>query len=130
MELAFGLAVVGAKGGNFDDFASEADVGKAETSPDDLALPAKDLLDLLGCGVRGDVKVLGVQVQQQVPYATANEKCLIAVIMQAIQCLYGGRADVLARDGVLVARGDGQLEDRAAIAGAATQAVDQGLDHG
>ena len=70
------IVQVGAEGRDFDHLvlapASENHVHDAKTPPDDEG-PAKQLLDLLGRGVGGDIKVFGAQTQQHIAHRTADD---------------------------------------------------------
>ncbi len=108
--VAAAIVHVGPEGGHLDDLAAKDDVGQAEAATDQTAV-AEQLLDLLGSGVRGHVEVLGVPAHQQVAYRAAHQVAGEATIAQAVQHAQRIGADVLAGNGVLVARDDAQAGD-------------------
>ena len=83
---------VGAEGGNLDHlmFAAPAvdDVDDAKATADDKST-AEQLLDLLGRGVGGDVKVLGAQPDQQVAHRTAHDVGLKTRVFQGTNHIHG-----------------------------------------
>lgn len=60
----------------------------------------------VGGGAGGYVKVLGVTAKQQVTHATANQVGFVPGAVEPVQHLFGGFADVLARNVVFIARND------------------------
>ncbi|MCW0422840.1 hypothetical protein NB713_000783 [Xanthomonas sacchari] len=113
VHLAVAAAVVdvGAEGGDLDDLAAVDHVGQAEAAADQATV-AEQLLDLLGGGVGGDVEILGLDLDQQVADRAADQVGAEAGLAQPVQHAQGVGADVLARDGVLIARDRTQGEWR------------------
>ncbi len=84
---------------------------QAEAAADQAAV-AELLAHLLGRGVGGHVEILGVAADQQVPHGAADQIGLETGVPQAVEHAQRVRADVLARDGVLVARDGSQSGGR------------------
>ena len=99
--VAAGVLVVGAKGGDLDNLAAEAHMHDTEAAADDAAA-AKQLPDLLRCGVGGYIEVLGVTVQQQVAHTAAHKVGVKIGLVQAFDNLQGAGTDIPARYRVLV----------------------------
>ena len=78
----------------------------------DQAAIAELLAHLLGRGVGGHVEILGVAADQQVSHGAADQIGLETGVPQAVEHAQRVRADVLARDGVLVARDGSQSGGR------------------
>jgi len=112
VHLAVAAAVVdvGAEGGHLDDLAPEHHMRQPEAATDQPAV-AELLAHLFGRGVGGDVEVLGMAADQQVTHCAADQIGLETGIPQAVEHAQRVRADVLARDGVLVARDGSQSGD-------------------
>src|SRR5690606_24913810 len=85
---------------------------QAEPAADQAAV-AEQRLDLLRGGVGGYVEVLGAAADEQVADSAADQVRAEAGVAQAIKHPQRVGADVLARDGVPVARNDAQREGRA-----------------
>ncbi len=113
LDLAVAAAVVavGAEGGDLDDLAAEHHVRQAEAAADQPAV-AEQLLDLLRRGVGGHVEILGPPPHQQVADGAADQVGTEPGLAQAVEHTQRIGTDVLARDGVLVARDDAQGERR------------------
>ena len=113
VHLAVAAAVVdvGTEGGDLDDLAPEHHMRQAEAAADQAAV-AELLAHLLGRGVGGHVEILGVAADQQVSHGAADQIGLETGVPQAVEHAQRVRADVLARDGVLVARDGSQSGGR------------------
>ncbi len=109
LAVAAAIVDVGAEGGHFDDFATEHHMCQPEAAANQAAV-AEQRLDLFRGGIGGHVEVLGIASDQQVahgaPYKVASEPG----ITQPVQHAQRVGADVLAGDGVLVARNHAQAE--------------------
>jgi hypothetical protein len=103
--VVVGLCAGRAKRRDLDDVAAEADVCQAKT-PADQAAVAEQLLDLIGIGVRDDVEVFGMPVEQQVADTAADEKRLETSALQPIQNFESVGRDVGPADVVFRARDD------------------------
>jgi len=79
------------------DLIPEMDVCQAKTAPDQATV-AKDLLDLRRRGIGGDVEVLRLPAEEQVPDATTNEAGGKTVVPQAIKDSQGIGVDQLPGD--------------------------------
>ncbi len=76
-----------AEGGNLHQIpAGEADVRQAEAAADQKTV-AKQLLDLLGCGVGADVKILGLAAEQQIAHPAADQVGLETMPVQPVEHL-------------------------------------------
>src|SRR5690606_24584865 len=93
--IGLGGSVAAAEGRHFDDLGAEAYMHDLEPAADDAAA-AKQLADLFGAGVRGDVEILRALAEQQVAHAAADQEALVAGCAQARHHLEGALADVLA----------------------------------
>ena len=62
--------------------------------PPDQAAVAEEALHLLGERIGGDVEVLGLEAQQEVPYAAPDEERLEAALVQAVEHPQRVRGDV------------------------------------
>ncbi len=113
LDLAVTAAVVdvGAEGRDLDDLAAEHHVRQAEAAADQPAV-AEQLFDLLRRGIGGHVEILGPPPYQQVADGAADQVGTEPGLAQAVEHTQGVGTDVLARDGVLVARDDAQGERR------------------
>ncbi|MNP44958.1 hypothetical protein D3C76_1388460 [compost metagenome] len=81
--LFFAFRVVGAEGGDFDDFTPEMDVNQFETATDDTGV-TKFGADLFRGGAGGDVEILGGDAQKLVPHAATDQVGLVASVLQAL----------------------------------------------
>ena len=131
--LGLGAVQVGAEGGDFDDLvlapAPEHHMDDAKAPPDDEG-PPKELLDLLGRGVGGDVKVLGRQAQQQVAHRAADDVGGVARLLQRAHDVGGAFVDQRGVDAVrLRPHFHALAQPRAGAAGLADQAANQVFDH-
>ncbi len=88
-----GAVAAGAKRRHFDDVPPEAHVRKTK-SPADQARIAKQPPDFLRMRVRRDIEVFRVQPEQQITDSAANQKGLVAGLMQTVQNLERVLADV------------------------------------
>ena len=98
--LAF--RVIGAEGGDLNDLTAEVHVNQLEAAANDPGV-AKFGAHLLGRGAGGHVEIFGVNVQQQIAYATADQIRLVASLLQAFDHTDGVAADFTAFDRVLAA---------------------------
>jgi hypothetical protein len=89
----------GTEGGNLDDLVMEVNMGKTEPATDKPAV-AEGLLHFVGRGVRGDVKVLRLPAQEQVPYAAADQVGEVSLLLETVEHAKGVGTDPLAGDGV------------------------------
>jgi aminopeptidase C len=80
--------------------------------PTDQAAVSKQFLDLIGIGVRDDVEVLRVPIEQQIADSAAHEKALEARTLQSIQNLEGVGRDMGPADVVFRARDDDETVAR------------------
>src|SRR5690554_5726568 len=100
------IVVVGAtEGGDFDHFTAETDMDDSKAPADDARV-TEQLTYLLGSGVGRNVEVLGHLAQQGIANTATDQISTEAGIMQAIEHLQGGFAEVLAGHGVLIAWND------------------------
>ncbi len=102
-----GMILVGlaTERGDLDHLATEANMHDAEASANDARV-TEQVLDLIRRGVRGDIEVLGHMAQQRVTDAPADKEGLEASIVEAVEHLQGGVAEVLTRDGMFRAGND------------------------
>ena len=70
-----------AESGDLDDLAGLTDMHNLE-SPTDNARIAKALFDLFWGGIGGDVEVFRARPQKQIPYRTADHKCVKTLFLQ------------------------------------------------
>ncbi len=106
------LVAQAAEGRHLDDLVPEPDVHQAEPAADEPRI-AEQRPDLLGTGVRGDVEVLGLAVQQQIPHPAAHDEGLIPAILEAVEDLQGIPGNVRAGDVVVGSRDDaGRIRSR------------------
>ena len=82
----------GPKRRNLDHLAAEANVCEPE-APSDQAAVAEERTHLFRRRVGGDVEILGVQPQQNIPYAATDEKRLVPRFMQSVQHLQRALGD-------------------------------------
>src|SRR5690606_23180442 len=75
----------------------------------DQAAVAEQGLELLGRGIGGHVEVLGLQARQQVAHRAPHQMGLVPALAQPVQHAQRCGADVLAGDGMAVARDAAQL---------------------
>ena len=68
---------------NLDNLASEAHVRESEAAPDKPAI-AEQCLDLFGCGVGCDIKVLGMKLQHRIAHTTTNQESLVARLVESV----------------------------------------------
>src|SRR5690606_17611659 len=99
---------VGAERGHLDDLAPEHHVRQPEAAPDQTAI-AEQRLHLLRGGVGGDVEVLGLEPHQQVADRATHQVGFVPALAQPVQHPQGRGADVLAGNGMAVARDPAQL---------------------
>lgn len=78
----------------------------------DQATVAEQRFDFLRRGAGGHVEILGMAADQQVADCAADQVGTKARFAQAVQHAQRVGADVLARDGVLIAWDDAQRERR------------------
>ena len=93
------------EGRDLDHLAPEPHVTEPEPPAHHEAVP-EQLLHLLGMGVRRDVEVLRLALQEQVAYTSPDQVTFEPVILQAIEDLQGIGVDVLAGEVVLWPRQD------------------------
>ena len=72
-----------AKGGDFDDFPPDSHMNDLKSASDDPGV-AKALLDLLRGGICGDVEVLGVLADQQIPHRAPDHVGVEIVLLQLL----------------------------------------------
>ena len=63
-------------------------------SPADNACAAKALLNLLGCGVGGDIEIFGVLAYQQVPHCAPHHVGVEIVLLQLLNDKQGSRGKI------------------------------------
>ena len=102
-----GMVVVrlATEGGDLDHLAAETDVHDAKAPADDPRV-AKQLPDLLGRRVGGDIEILGHVAKQRVTDTPSDQEGLETGIVQAVEHLEGGITEMLTRDRVLGAGND------------------------
>jgi len=83
-----------AEGGNLDQGAPLAHVGKPEAAADQAAA-WKNVLDFLGRRTGGDIKVLGRLAQQQVAHTAADDERFETRLLQAANDIRRVRAKLL-----------------------------------
>src|SRR5699024_7325477 len=101
--VAFAAFAEAAERGHLDNLAAEQYVRQAKAAADQAAI-AEQLPDLLGRGVGGHVEILGRHAQQQVAHGAPDQARAVTRLVQAVQHAQGTLADVLARNGMAVAR--------------------------
>jgi hypothetical protein len=89
----------------------EVNVGKTEPAADEPAV-AKDLFNLVGRGVRGDIEVLGLAAEQQVTHTAAHEIGVVSMLLQLIENPDSIGTDPLAGDTVFLAGNDSRFNRR------------------
>ncbi len=100
--LAVVVTGLATEGGDLDDLAAETHVHDTEAAADDARI-AKQLLDLLRRGVGGHVEILGSDPEQGITQAASDQIGFVAGVVQAIEHLEGGFAELTTRHGVFVA---------------------------
>ncbi len=100
------LFVMTAKGGDFNDFRPEHDVGQAETAANQAAV-AEQLAYLIRRGVGGDVEIFRLFAKQQIAHTTADKPGFITGFIQAVHHFKRVLADIFAGDSVLFTRDNG-----------------------
>lgn len=95
----FRVDVVGREGsaaecGYFEDFTLKMEVGQPEAAADETAVVKKPP-DLTGCGVCGDVEVLGGSAHEQIPDATPYQVGNKAPAVKPVERAQGIRAYAL-----------------------------------
>jgi len=68
------------KGGGFNDLLTKDDMDKLKTSSND-ARASEQWTDLFGRCIGGDVKVFGLESNDEVPYGTTHDIGLIAFVL-------------------------------------------------
>jgi len=92
--------VTGAEGGHLDHFPPHVDVDDLE-APTDYPGAAEQVLDLLGGGVGGDIEILGVLAENDVPHAAADQIGLKLVFTEYVYNPACAIADFPRLDGML-----------------------------
>ena len=103
------VVMVAAEGGDLDNFPPEAHVDDTKAAPDDAGVAEQGVYGFRR-GVGGDVEVLGMPSQQQVPDSAAYQVGLMPAVTQARHYLESAVADVFAGDAVLVPGDDIQTK--------------------
>jgi hypothetical protein len=75
--VGIGVARHAAESGDLDNLFSEQHVNQPEAASNQPRVP-EQVMDLLGRGAGGDVKVLGFATQEQVAHAAANKIGVVA----------------------------------------------------
>ena len=83
----------------------EMDMGETEPAADETAV-AKDLLQLIGLCVRGNVEVLGFTAKQKVAHTAADEIGPVSPLFQTVKHPDGIGTDPFAGDRVLFSGDD------------------------
>ncbi|MCY1400414.1 hypothetical protein D9M71_155040 [compost metagenome] len=96
--VVLALRVIGTEGGDLDDLAAEVDMHQLEAAADHPGV-AEFVAHLFGRGAGGHVEVLGLDPQQQVAHAAADQVGLVAGPLQAVD-----HADSIAADLFVVQR--------------------------
>jgi hypothetical protein len=89
-----------AERGHLHDLILKMQMGQPEPASDETAV-AEQPLDLAGCRIRADVKILGCSTKKQVADASAHQICYEAARMKPIERAKGIRAHLLSRNTVL-----------------------------
>jgi hypothetical protein len=72
------------KRGDFQNFVLKVEMGQSKTAADETAV-AKEPFDLTGCGVCGDVEVLGGSLQEQVADTPPDQVSNEAVVTESVE---------------------------------------------
>ena len=75
-----------AKSGHLDDMPAEMHMRQPEAAADQAAI-GKRGPHLLGQGIGGHIEVLGLQAQQDIAHAAADQKCLVVGSLESIEHL-------------------------------------------
>ena len=94
--------MIGAEGGDFNDFAAKVHVHQLETAANHAGI-AEFGTNLLRGGAGGHVEVFGFKVQQQVAHAATDQIGLVTGLLQAVNDAQGVTADLAATQWVLIA---------------------------
>jgi len=97
------------KRGHLDDLGPPMHMGQTKPPTDQTAI-AEQRLDLIGRGVGGHVKVLGLAAQRQIAYAAAHQVGAIPGVFQPIENAQRLVTDLCPRDHMLVAGDDGGVD--------------------
>ena len=88
-----------AEGGDFDGFRPAHDVDDLEAAADDAGA-AEQGAHLVRLGVGGDVEILGLPAQHQVPHRAAHHVGLVAGVLQGVGDLEGAGRNAVTGDAV------------------------------
>ena len=122
--------MVGAEGGDFNDFAAEVHVHQLETAANHAGI-AEFGPNLLRGGAGGHVEVFRFKVQQQVAHAATDQIGLVAGLLQAFDHADGVTADFTALDRMLAAAQHFRRAVRMfATANGGTEGLEQLFQHG
>ena len=106
-----GLGARGAERRDLDDVAAEPDVRETKAAADQPAI-AEQIVNLIGIGVRDDVEVFRMPIEQEIAHSAADEKRLEACALQAVQDFERVGRDVGPADVVFRARNDDRTVTR------------------
>ena len=106
----------GAKRRHLDDLAAEHDMRQAKAPPDQARI-AKQRPDLIRQRIGGDVEILRMAPEHDVAHAAADQKRLVAGLLQAIEHAQGVAGDIGAGDVVVGAGNDARCRSRWRAAG-------------
>src|SRR5512135_1350741 len=88
--------------------APEIDMGDAKAATDEARV-AKELPDLLGMGVRGQIEILGGLAEEQIADASAHQVGNKSMVVKPVKNLQRFGVDIFSRDRVLRAGNDAGL---------------------
>src|SRR5690606_6323857 len=95
------FVMVRPEGSDLDDLPPDTNVNGREPATDN-ARAAKQALYFFRLGISGDVKVLRMSAQQQIPHTAANQKSTEACFVQLTHDTQRRWTDILARNIVLI----------------------------
>ena len=99
-------------------------------APADDEGTAKQLLDLLGCGIGGHIEILGLETEQQIAHRTTDDVGLKPRLLERAHHIHSAPIDQLQIDAMHAGRHGFALAKFFAITGIfAQQLMDKGFDH-
>ena len=99
------IFVQGAEGGDFNQFLPHHHMHNLEASPDDAGAAATTA-HLFRCGVRGDIKIFRVAIQQEVAHGTTNHISAVTSAFQILTNPFGTPAQHVPGNAVCLNRND------------------------
>jgi hypothetical protein len=91
--------------------------------PTDESRIAKQPPDVLRVRIGRDIEILGMQAEQKIPDATADQKGLVARLVEPVQDLERVFADIRPADAVLRPRDNGRRRPRVDVVQEASAAI-------